>query len=64
MPRYSVVPDGKGWEVQKYGTNVSNHRKKERAVEMAKQKARGHAGEAKVRIHRSNGTVQNVVTYD
>lgn len=63
MPRYSVVPKGDGWEVKRYGNHVSNHRKKDRAVENAKQKARGHAGEAKVRIHRSNGTVQNVVTY-
>ena len=61
MAEYHVVPSANQWRVQhKGGKVVSNHRKKAPAVKKAKKTA--GSGDAVV-IHRSNGTIQNRVSY-
>lgn len=61
MTEYHVVPSGNQWRVQKKGGSViSNHRKKSPAVDKAKSTA---SGGDDVVIHRSDGTVQNRVSY-
>ncbi len=61
MAEYHVVPSGNQWRVQKQGGLViSNHRKKQPAVNQAKQEAT--AGDSIV-IHRANGTVQERRNY-
>jgi hypothetical protein len=61
MTTYQVLPSGNQWRVQKEGGSVvSNHRKKQPAVEKAKSVA--GSGD-QVQIHRSDGTVQDIHSY-
>lgn len=61
MVKYQVLPNGDQWRVQtEDGSVVSNHRKKDPAVESAKDEAGDDdAGE----VHREDGTVQDRFDY-
>lgn len=56
MGTYQVTPNDNQWKVTKNGRTISNHRKKARARQKAKQKA--SPGDMVV-IRRSNGTIQD-----
>lgn len=57
VTEYHVVPSGNQWRLQQSGGSVvSNHRKKEPAVDAGKRKA--GSGDSLV-IHRADGTVQD-----
>lgn len=61
MTEYHIVPSGNMWRLQKKGGSViSNHRKKQPAVDRARSTA--SSGDAVV-IHRKDGTVQERRSY-
>jgi len=61
MAEYRVVPSGNQWRLQKKGGSVvSNHRKKQPAVDAGKKEC--GSGDSLV-IHRKDGTVQDRHNY-
>lgn len=62
LPDVRVKP-GKDapWEVTKDGRHVSDHRKKENAVERGREVAKEGGGS--LRIHKENGRIQEERTY-
>ena len=57
-----TVPNGQGkWKNVQGGETISNHRKKETAVEAGKKEAKKQ--EAEHVIHKKDGTIQNSNSY-
>lgn len=60
--KFHVVPSDKGWKVTKDGKTVSEHRKKEPAVERGRDEAKD-SGKSQLIIHKQDGTIQTEHTY-
>jgi hypothetical protein len=58
--RVKPRPEG-GWEVTKDGRHVSDHRKKDPAVDRAREVAKQDGGS--VRIHKEDGKIQEERTF-
>lgn len=59
MPRYTVSPkrgDRSGWKVESNGRKVSSHRRKDTAMDKARELARKHGGT--ITVQRADGTFQ------
>jgi len=59
MVSYTVTPRGKQWAVERSGVTISNHRKKDRAIDTAYDEAT--PGD-RLTVRRSDGTIQDVRT--
>ncbi len=57
-----VVPNKGNWSVKKGNQTISNHRKKENAVEKSTTLAK-RIGNSQVVIHKKNGQIQTEHTY-
>lgn len=57
-----VVPNDGGWKVTKGGKTVSEHRKKEPAVDRGRDEAK-ESGKSQLIIHKKDGTIQTEHTY-
>ena len=61
LPDVRVKPGETGWEVTKDGRHVSDHRKKDNAVERGREVAKKDGGS--LRIHKEDGRIQEERTY-
>jgi hypothetical protein len=59
---YRVLPDGDNWVVKKDGVVLSNHYKKDPAIDSARSLALSNQP-SQVVVHRSDGTIEKEWTY-